>query len=75
MIEIEHEGKRWTPLRPICEDNGIAYRHRLGLVLKDKNLETARLVAPCRNGQQHHKMVCIPADKVDYVLTWERPKT
>jgi hypothetical protein len=72
MIEVEHEGKKWTPLRTLCEKNGIGYRYRSKVVLGDENVETAILMALCRKGKQK-KMICIPVEKISYVLSMERP--
>lgn len=72
MVEITHGGRRWVPLKAICEANHIPYRYRLTRVIADPRIESTKLPAPSRKGAML-KMICIPVEQVEMVLSMPCP--
>jgi hypothetical protein len=65
---VEHEGRRYAALKPICEELGLNWKsQRSGLYKRQKLKEAIKRLNISRNGKTHF-MICLPEDILEIWL-------
>jgi hypothetical protein len=65
---VEHEGRRYAALKPICEELGLNWNSQRRTLYKKKELKDAiRRINISRNGKAHF-MICLPEDALEIWL-------
>ena len=67
LITFEQNGKRYTAMKPICENIGLAWESQLARIKRDEVLSEGMIVmiTPTNGGNQ--QMVCLP---IEYINGW-----